>query len=258
MEQNKTAIITGATSGIGASFAKILASRGYNLIITGRRKEKIQKLADELSKKYNIKIEVIIAELSNEKDVSNIIEHISKINNIDILINNAGYSIFKNFSDTTNTEIDKIVSVHILTVTKIINAVLPKMTRQGYGNIINVSSLGAILPIKKDAVYCGTKSFLITFSESLYMEVRDKGIKVQALCPGLTRTDFHSKLNMKSSDKEKLEQFELMSPDEVADYSLKCLNKNRVICIPGSRKRVLAKLVSILPRSLYYRILKKY
>jgi uncharacterized protein len=255
---NKIAIITGATSGIGASFAKILASRGYNLIITGRRKEKIQKLANELSKKYNIKIEVIIAELSNEKDIKDIIKHISKIKNIDILINNAGYSIYKNYSDTTITEIEKIVSVHILTVMKTISAVLPKMIRQGYGNIINVSSLGAILPIKKDAVYCGTKSFLNTFSESLYMEVRDKGIKVQALCPGLTRTDFHSKLNMKSSDKNKLEKFKRMAPDEVVDYSLRSLKKNKVICIPGSRKKLIAKLVSILPKSLYYKILKKY
>ena len=255
---NKIAIITGATSGIGSSFAKILASRGYNLIITGRRKEKIQKLANELSKKYNIKIEVIIAELSNEKDINDFIKHINKIDKIDILINNAGYSIYKNYSDTTITEIEKIVSVHILTVMRTISAVLPKMIRQGYGNIINVSSLGAILPIKKDAVYCGTKSFLNTFSESLYMEVRDKGIKVQALCPGLTRTDFHSKLNMKLSDKRKLENFKLMSPDEVADYSLKSLKKNKVICIPDSRKRIIAKLVSMLPRSLYYRILKKY
>jgi short-subunit dehydrogenase len=254
---NKTAIITGATSGIGASFAKILASQGYHLILTGRRKEKIQKLADKLSKKYNIKIEVLIAELSDETQIKDFINHISNIKYIDILINNAGYSIYKNYSDTTISEIEKMVSVHILTVTKTISAVLPKMIKQGYGSIINVSSLGAILPIKKDAVYCGTKSFLNTFSESLYMEVRDKGIKVQALCPGLTRTDFHSKLNMKSEEKEKLEKFKLMSPDEVVDYSLKSLKNNRVICIPGFRKRLIAELVSILPRSLYYRLLKK-
>jgi uncharacterized protein len=255
---NKIAIITGATSGIGESFANILASRTYDLIITGRRKEKIQKLANELSKKYNIKIDVIIAELSNEKDINAFIKYISKINNIDTLINNAGYSIYKNFSDTTITENEKIISVHILTILKIINVVLPKMIKQGHGNIINVSSLGAICPIKKDAIYCGTKSFLNTFSESLYMEVRDKGIKVQALCPGLTRTDFHSKLNMKSSEKKNLEKLKLMTPDAVANYSLKSLNKNKVICIPGSRKRIIAKLVSILPKSLYYRILKKY
>ena len=254
----KTAIITGATSGIGASFAKILASKGYNLIITGRRKEKIQNLANELSKKYDIKIEVIIAELSNENDIKNFINQISKIKNIDILINNAGYSIYKNYSDTTISEIEKIVSVQILTVIKTISAVLPKMIHQGSGDIINVSSMGAILPIKKDSVYCGTKSFLNTFSESLYMEVRDKGIKVQALCPGLTRTDFHGKLNMNSNERNNLEKFKLMSPDYVADYSLKCLTKNKVICIPGSRKRIIAKLVSLLPKSLYYDFLKKY
>ena len=255
---NRMAIITGATSGIGASFAKILASRGYHLIITGRRKEKIEKLANELSKEYNIKIEVIIAELSDEKEIKDLIDKISKIKNIDFLINNAGYSIYKNYNDTSIAEIEKIVSVHLLTTLKTISAVLPKMIEQGYGNIINVSSLGAILPIKKDAVYCGTKSFLNTYSESLYMEVRDKGIKVQALCPGLTRTDFHGKLNMNASEKNNLEKFKLMPPDVVADYSLKCLAKNKVICIPGSRKRILAKLVSVLPKSLYYNMLKKY
>jgi len=255
---NRIAIITGATSGIGASFAKILASQGYNLIITGRRKERIQNLANELSKRYNIKIELIIAELSNEKDIAGFIEYISKVEKVDILINNAGYSIYKNYSDTTITEIEKIVSVQILAVIKTISAVLPIMIRQGYGNIINVSSLGAILPIKKDAAYCGTKSFLNTFSESLYMELRDKNIKVQSLCPGLTRTDFHDKLNMKADDREKLEKFIPMSPDAVADYSLKSLNSNRVICIPGFRKRIIARLVSVLPKSVYYNMLKKY
>ena len=132
------------------------------------------------------------------------------------------------------------------------------MIRQGRGSIINVSSMGALLPIKRDAVYCGTKSFLNTFSESLYMEVRDKGIKVQALCPGFTRTDFHSKLNMNTGEREQMEKFKQLSPDEVAAYSLKSLKKNSVICIPGSRKRRTAKLISLLPRTLYYDILKKY
>lgn len=141
---------------------------------------------------------------------------------------------------------------------KTISAVLPKMIQQGHGNIINVSSMGAILPIKKDAVYCGTKSFLNTFSESLYMEVRDKGIKVQALCPGFTKTDFHSKLKMNTSERENMEKFKLMSPDEVAEYSLESLKNNKVICIPGYGKRLIAKLVSILPRPIYYEMLKKY
>ncbi|WP_346856942.1 SDR family oxidoreductase [uncultured Draconibacterium sp.] len=255
---NKTAIITGATSGIGASFAKLLAFRCYDLIITGRRKEKIQKLADELSNKFNTKTEVIIAELSNEKDITELINQISKMGKIDVLINNAGYSIYKNYSDTTVTEIEKIVSVQIVAVTKLISAVLPKMIKQGYGNIINVSSLGAILPIKKDAAYCGTKSFLNTFSESLYMEVKEKGIKVQALCPGFTKTDFHSKLKMNASERENMGKFKLMSANEVAEYSLESLKSNKVICIPGYRKRMIAKLISILPKSFYYKMLEKY
>jgi short-subunit dehydrogenase len=179
---------------------------------------------------------------------------IGAIKNIDILVNNAGYSQYKEFSKADIGEDEKMVRTHISAVLGIIKTVVPKVVKQGSGGIINVSSLAAICSVPRDAVYCGTKAFLNGFSESLYMELKNKGIKVQALCPGFTRTDFHSKLNMSLSDKKKLDRFNRMSPDEVAEYSLKCLKKNKVICIPGARNRRLAGLASILPKSLYYRI----
>jgi len=255
---NKTAIITGATSGIGASFAKKLASQGYDLFITGRRIDIIQKLADKLSKKYKIKVKIIIAELSNNNHIEKLVRFIHKLKNIDILVNNAGFGLFEYFSEVPIDDCEKMIYVHCLAAIKLIHAVIPKMIKQGYGSIINVSSLAAVCPVKKDAVYSGTKSFLNTFSESLNMELGNKGIIIQSLCPGFTSTDFHKKIKINSEDMKKLRHFKWMSADEVVEYSLKCLRKNKVICIPGWRNRILVKLTSLLPKSLYYKIVQLF
>lgn len=131
------------------------------------------------------------------------------------------------------------------------------MIEKGCGSIINVSSIGAFLPSPKNTVYFGTKSFLKTFSESLHMELIDKGIKVQALCPGFTRSNFLKKLNMQPYELKKLESFKWMAADAVVDYSLKCLRTNRIVCIPGLWYKIIVKLPLLVPKRLYYRLLRK-
>jgi short-subunit dehydrogenase len=254
---SKTAVITGATSGIGAAYARRLAADGYDLIITGRRQEIIRKLADDLTTKHNIKVKVIIAELSDENDVRKVIKAIENAENVEILINNAGYGgLFRPILHVTPADYDRMIKVHQLTPLQLILAVVPRMIERRKGTIINVSSLSAYAPTPAAGIYQGSKSFLKLFSESLHMELKDKGIRVQALCPGYVDTDFFRDSKSEEEKTSILSGFRTrltMSPDSVVDYSLKCLKKDRVICIPGAIYRLLWRLVSVIPGNLYYK-----
>ncbi len=251
----KTALITGATSGIGAAFAKRLAQDGYNLIVTGRRKEKINALAYELSEAYHVNVEVIIVELSDNAELEALVERTNNLH-IDILINNAGFGINRYFCEEDPRIQEEMVRVHILCPMRLIHAVLPNMISRGNGVIINVSSVGAFLSIPKNTIYSGTKAFLRAFTESLHLELMGTGIKVQVLCPGLVRTDFHEKIGIAKAEQENKGLVRWRSPEEIVDISIKGLEKNEVVCIPGWSTRVRIFLLNILPGRIYYGLIR--
>jgi short-subunit dehydrogenase len=255
--ENKTALITGATSGIGAAFARRLAHDGYNLIVTGRRKEIITALTIELSEAYHVKVELINIELSHINELEALVD---KINNrhIDILINNAGFGTNSSFSEEDPRIQEEMVQVHIICSMRLIHAVLPNMIKRGSGAIINVSSEGAFLSIPKNATYSGTKAFLRAFTESLHLELMGTGIKVQVLCPGLTRTDFHEKMGMAKERQVNKGLVRWMSPEEVVDISIKGLANNQIVCIPGWLTRFRILLPSILPGRMYYGLIHNF
>ena len=250
---SKTALITGATSGIGAVYAKRLASQGYNLILTGRRQAIIEKLADDLSRQFNIEAQVIIAELTDDAHIQRVVDAIKTAENLEILINNAGYAgPLILFGEQDLSESERMTKVLLTVPMRLTHAVLPQMTKAGRGTIINVSSGAAFLPNKKWAVYGAGKAFLKSFSESLYLEVKNKGIKVQVVCPGFVETDIWKNLPEEKAIMSKI--FKFISPESVVDCSLKDLKKNQVVCIPGTKAKFLMELVTLLPRSLVYRI----
>ena len=256
----KTAVITGATSGIGAVYAKRLAADGYDLIITGRRKEIINKLAEDITKQYNVNVNVVIAELSDDNDIQKVIDAINAKDDIEILINNAGFSgQYKNFYEVEPAHYEQMIKVHQVAPMRLVSAVVPKMIKQGKGTIINTSSIAAFNALPTGHVYCGSKSFIKMFSEGLYQELRDTGIKVQALCPGFTDTNF-AKDYMTEEEYENLRKSAkvmMMSPEAVVDYSLKKLRGNKVVCIPGAINKILCFLFPKLPRGIYYRLAAK-
>jgi len=256
----KTAVITGATTGIGAAYAKRLATDGFDLIITGRRREIIQKLADNLVAQHRVRVSVIIAELSDDNDFQKVVDAIRATEDIEMLINNAGYSGYPgHFVETDMAEHEKMVKVHQIVPMRLISLVGPQMIKRGNGAIINVSSMQAFLPVPSLSVYAGTKAFLKCYSGCIYQELRDKGIKVQALCPGFTKTNFAKDY----WPKELLDQTQrkvkrmVMSPEEVVDYSLKCLKKDKLICIPGMSNRAMVKVFPSLPMGIYRGLVKR-
>lgn len=251
-----TALITGATSGIGASFARVLAARGYNLILTGRRDAAIRALAEDIGSRHRVSVSVIIAELSEAAGIDSVARRICDDDTIEILVNNAGFGTYDEFHAADIAEHRRMVAVHVGATVELTHAVLPQMLRRGGGSIVNVSSISSWCPAPKSGVYAGTKSFLVPFSESLHMELRDRGIRVQALCPGFTRTDFHARIDEIQADMQRIERFPWMSPDDVVEASLKALDKNRVVCIPGFRNRLIARLARVVPRAVYYRVVR--
>ncbi len=257
---SKTAVITGATTGIGAEYARRLAADGYDLIITGRRKDIIQKLADNLVNQHNLKVDVIIAEFSDDDDVQKVIDAIKAVENVEILINNAGYSGYmKDFLEVDLKHYEQMIKVHQIVPMRLISVVAPQMIKRGEGTIINVASNGAFFPLPTVFAYGATKAFLKFFSEGLYQELRDKGIKVQALCPGVTDTDFSKAYFTEEEYGKFISKLKniTMSPEAVVDYSLKALKKKKVICIPGLMNKVMAKILPSLPRNMYYKIAAK-
>jgi uncharacterized protein len=239
---NKTAVVTGATSGIGAAYAKKLASQGYDLIMTGRRQEIIHKMAEELIKQFKIKAEVIIAELSVDEDIQKVADAIKSCETLEVLVNNAGFLVPTLFGENELVAEETMMKVLTITPVHLIYAALPNMMKNGRGTIINVSSLAAFLPLPKMSIYAACKSFVKTFSERLQLEMKDKGIKVQAVCPGIIDTDFYR--FSPPVKKSMAEQFPMMSPESVVDCSWEELKKNRVICIPGAPYKAMAQKVA--------------
>jgi uncharacterized protein len=250
--KNEIALVTGATSGIGAAFAKKLAALGYDLIITGRRKEIINALAEEIVKNSSVKVEVVIAELADDNELESLARKAAAAENIDMLVNNAGFSTINLFHEETYASQEQMVRVHVLASMRLIHAVLPNMLKRKKGAIINVSSVRAFAAGKYATTYSGTKALLNRFSESLQIELLESGIKVQALCPGFTRTDFHKKIGIETSSiNQGLARW--MTAEKVVDISLEHLQNGKVICIPGFWNKVLATIPAIVPASLYYK-----
>ena len=257
MNNKPLALITGATSGIGAEYARRLASNGYNLIITGRREAKIKALADELSNSYGSDVEVILVELSDSSQVDDLIENI-KDRDIHLLVNNAGFGTTKFFSNVSFDLYEKMIHVHVLAHMKIVYAILPGMIEKGAGVIINVSSAGAFLPSPKTVTYSGTKAFWRAFTESLHMELEGTGVQVQVVCPGLTKTDMHVRLGIPEERTIDWGPFQWISPQEVVECSLRCLKKKKVVCFPGRFNRMQVFMRHITPEALYYKTISYF
>ncbi|GAF05973.1 SDR family NAD(P)-dependent oxidoreductase [Saccharicrinis fermentans] len=257
MTIRKTAIITGATSGIGTRFAKTLASQGWDLIITGRRVERLTSLSNEMTRQHHINVQSVVADFSKKDELAHFLDIIDHNTNIELLINNAGFGSIGNYFENDYSKQQEMLNVHITATTKIIYRTVPIMIQNGKGSIINVASLSAFYPGPHSYFYCSTKAFLVTFSECLHIDLSHKNIKIQVLCPGFTNTEFHSRQGISHSDSYIKRRLFWKSPQQVVDKSLRSLGRKKIICIPGYFNRLLLHISKIIPRTWYYRIAEK-
>ena len=241
--KSRSALITGASSGIGAAFANKLAARGCDLVLVARRKERLEQLCDELVTAHAIRADAYVADLADVQATEALADRIAEIADLELLINSAGFGTMGHFADADVERQLDMIRVHVLAAVRLSRAALPSMIRRESGGIVNVSSIGSWLPCAGNVQYAATKSYLNAFSEGLQDELRGTGVRVQALCPSFTYTEFHDAGGMQEFDRSQVAKWMWMSADDVVDYSLKKLTGRRTIVIPGWKNRVLARIM---------------
>ncbi len=255
--RKKLAIITGSTCGLGLSFAELLAKNGWNLFITGRRSKILYPIKYRLEQDENVSVTICITDFNIKKQLDYFLDQVGKLDHVDMLVNNAGYGHRSDFFKDDFTNQYSMLNVHVNATTKLIHTVVPKMINENSGTIINVASLSAFIPTPLSIFYSATKAFIVSFTECLHVELLDTNIKVQVLCPGYIKTQFHSRMKVKTKQNKSISKWLWMNPNDVVEYSIKSINKRKVICIPGNINKIGLKLMKWIPKSIFYQVLSK-
>jgi short-subunit dehydrogenase len=238
-----TALITGATAGIGAAYAKLLAKEGFDLVLVARDLPRLKGVAKELSKLYKIKAETIKADLTKPAQLAKVEKRLANNSKpIEVLINNAGFGLKDSFLVSNLAREQELLDVLVTAPMRLSHAVLPGMIKRNSGSIVNVSSVASFIA---GGTYSAAKSYLTVFSEYLHTELRDTNIKVSALCPGFTRTEFHARGKMKMSG---LPNYMWTTVDQVVAKSWRYVKAGKLICIPGWQYMLLSSIARIAPR----------
>jgi hypothetical protein len=240
------ALITGASSGIGAAFARALQARGERLVLVARRRERLEALASELGEDPTA---VLVADLARPDGVEQIVAEVARRGfEVDLLINNAGLGHTARFAEQPQERIASMLDVNIRAVVGLTRAFLPPMVARGRGRIINVASNAAFQPVPFLTVYAASKAFVLSFSEGLATELEGSGVSVQGLCPGLTHTEF---LEVAETHTQGLlvNRMPTMTAERVVRASLRALDRGRVRVVPGMPNRIVAALQGLLPHS---------
>jgi short-subunit dehydrogenase len=223
-----TAVVTGASSGLGAEFARQLAAQGYELVLIARRREQLEALAGELRGRNQMQAEVVVADLTNPVELERVAAHLP---NLVLLVNNAGYGAGGRYDQTDTDKQMGMIALHVVVAARLARAALPGMVARGCGGIINMASFVAFARLPKSIIYCSTKKWLVDFSIMLAQDLSDTNVRVQALCPGFTRT--------KAMEGKRLPGFLWMTPEAVVHASLQALPLRRVLLVPGMFNKII-------------------
>lgn len=239
------ALVTGASAGLGREFALQLARRGYDLVIVARDEGRLRELASELHDSTGANVEVLRADLANADDVSAVVDRIDR-GPLDVLVNNAGFGTRGSLAKTARDGQEAMLRVHVLAMHRLTQAAVQMMVPAGRGSIINVASVASWLISPGNVNYNATKAWQRFYSEGLALELRDRGVYVQALCPGYTHTEFHQRGGM---NKKRVPGWWWMNADRVVQESLDAVVRRRpVVVVPGAGYKFAALVVQFMPR----------
>jgi short-subunit dehydrogenase len=245
--KNKTALITGATAGIGRAYAFELASRGMDLVLVARDNERLTLLANELKNKFDIKTEILVADLTNKVALGEVACR-AAADDIELVINNAGFGIKQDFVGGGLAAEQDLLDVLVGAVLQITHAAMPGLVARNSGGVINVSSVAGWL---SSGTYSSAKAWVTSFSEALAFQHRASKVHVMALCPGYTRTEFHQRANMEIST---VPNWMWLDVDKVVKTSLKDFARNKPVSVPGLQYKILSFVAQYLPRPVVRRI----
>ena len=246
---SKTALITGASSGIGYEFTRLFAKNGYNLVLVARSEKQLMQVAQELQEQFGVSVKVIVKDLSNASAPEEVFTELEQEGvTIDVLINNAGFATYGMFAEIDlATELQE-VQLNMVTLTHLTKLFLPDMLKRRQGKILNVASTAAFQPGPLMAVYYATKAYVLSFSEALANELRGTGVSVTALCPGPTESGIQKRANME--DSALVSGKKMMDAARVAHSGYRALMASKTVVIPGLKNKLLAVAVRFSPRKV--------
>ena len=243
------ALVTGASSGIGAAIARVYAGHGYDLALTARRGDRLHQLADDVRLRHGADSLVIPADLARPEACREILAEIEANGRVvDALVNNAGFAVPGSYAATRWEDQQAFLQVLLTSVCELTHRVLPGMLEQKFGRIVNVASLAGLAPgAPGQTLYGATKGFLVRFSQSLHLESQGTGVHVSALCPGFTYSEFHDVTGTRARVQEGVPAWLWLGADEVAAAGYEAAEANRPICVPGAPNKALAALAKVIP-----------
>jgi uncharacterized protein len=244
---NPWALVTGATSGIGESYSRLLAGNNYNIVLVARDLPRLQERAAALEAKFGISTHVIQADLATDEGCLKVEKYIAE-NQVDVLVNNAGFGTSKAFTMSTLEVEQQLLDVLVRTPMRLMHVALPLMKARDNGIIINISSVAGYIA---GGTYSASKSYLTVLSESLNTELSATNVKISALCPGFTRTEFHQrgKMSMKG-----LPNFMWLNSDRLVEQSWRDALKGKAVSVPGWQYKLLVLIVQTVPRSIVRKV----
>ena len=240
-----TALVTGATAGIGAAFARQLADAGYDLVLVARDRARLEAAADALP----VDVEVLAVDLATDDGCARIEWRLGE--GVDLLVNNAGLGNPGAFHEVERDSEEHLLRLNVRAVLRLSHAALPPMLEQGSGGIINVSSMAGFAPGARGAGYSASKAWVTNFSQSLHLQYADRGVSVLATCPGFTRTEFHERAQM---DMSGVPDRMWLDADRVVAEALSDLAKGRALSIPGAQYKALLAASKVVPDGLRRRV----
>ena len=245
----KTALITGASAGIGRDFAHEFASHGYDVVLVARSVDKLEALAKEITAKHSVKAIALGADLEKPTGVAELVKSLGERGLvIDALVNNAGFGLLGEFSKQPLERNLAMIALNITALTELTGRLVPGMVKRGYGEVLNVASTASFQPGPLMSVYYATKAYVLSFSEAIANELAGQGVKVTALCPGPTQTEF-----AKAADLHGTRLFEggnVMTSAKVAQIGFEALQRGKRVVIPGALNKMMAASVRFSPRNL--------
>jgi short-subunit dehydrogenase len=254
----RTALVTGASAGIGQAFARVFAADGFDLVLVARREQRLQALAGEVAGRHGVEARVVVADLSDPASRLRIREAaLAGGRHVDVLVNNAGYGLTGGFLDADWKEHARFIEVMMTAFAELVHLFLPGMLERRWGRIVNVASLAGLLPATAGhTLYAASKAFVVKFSESVAREVRPYNVNVTALCPGFTYTEMHD-VNGMREQVSRLPGWMWMDAESVARDGYMAVMRGDIVRVPGRINRTIAVASRLLPQALVTAVMKR-